>query len=62
MVPITFLDKYNSEQFEIIGEFNRYKECDLEKGLICGDMTEYIEPKTHGVAPLLIKRKNILVF
>ena len=28
-VPITFLDKYNPHQFEIIGGFNGYKECDL---------------------------------
>ena len=61
-VPITFLDKYNPEQFEIIGEFNRYKECDLEKGLICGDMTEYIEPKTHAIntwrGPTINKKKK----
>ena len=42
-VPITFLDKYNPHQFEIIGGFNGYKECDLENGLICGDETSYID-------------------
>lgn len=42
-VPITFLDKYNPNQFEIIGGFNGYKECDLENGLICGDETSYID-------------------
>lgn len=42
-VPITFLDKYNPNQFEIIGGFNGYKECDLENGLICGDKTSYID-------------------
>ena len=42
-VPITFLDKYNPKQFEIIGGFNGYKECDLENGLICGDETSYVD-------------------
>ena len=42
-VPITFLDKYNPHQFEIIGGFNGYKECDLENGLICGEETSYID-------------------
>ena len=42
-VPITFLDKYNPNQFEIIGGFNGYKECDLENGLICGDETSYVD-------------------
>ena len=48
-VPVTFIDKYNPEQFEIIGGFNGYKECDLENGLICGEMTEYIDSKTHAI-------------
>ena len=65
-VPITFLYKYSPKQFEIIGGFNGYKERDLKNGLICGEMTEYIDSKTHaiknGVAPLLIKKLNILVF
>lgn len=42
-VPITFLDKYNPEQFEIIGLFNRYSECDYENGFICGNKAEYVE-------------------
>ena len=42
-VPITFLDKYNPHQFEIIGGFNGCKECDLENGLICGDETSYVD-------------------
>ena len=33
----------------IIGGFNGYKECDLENGLICGEMTEYIDSKTHAI-------------
>ena len=48
-VPITFLFKYNPDQFEILGYFNGYKECDLENGLICGEMTEYIDSKTHTI-------------
>ena len=37
-VPKTFLDKYNSEQFEIIGEFNHGSdnEFDLAKPAING--------------------------
>ena len=42
-VPITFLDKYNPDQFEIIGGFNGYKECDYEHGLLCGSITPYID-------------------
>ena len=42
-VPITFINKYNPNQFEIIGGFNGCKECDLENGLICGDETSYID-------------------
>ena len=45
-VPITFLDKYNPNQFEIIGGFNGYKECDYENGLICGTDTPYYDNKT----------------
>lgn len=42
-VPITFLDKYCPDQFEIVGGFNAYKECDYENGLLCGQKTEYID-------------------
>ena len=42
-VPITFINKYNPNQFEILGRFNSCKECDLENGLICGDKTSYID-------------------
>ena len=42
-VPITFLDKYCPTQFEIIGVFNRYKECDYENALLCGTPTEYVD-------------------
>ena len=27
-VPITFMDKYNPDQFEIIDALNRYTDCD----------------------------------
>ena len=48
-VPITFISKYNPDQFEILGWFKGFKECDLENGLICGEMTEYIDSKTHAI-------------
>lgn len=44
-VPITFLDKYCPEQFEIVGGFNGYKECNLEHSLLCGNRTEYYDNK-----------------
>lgn len=70
-VPITFLDKYNPNQFEIIGVFNNYKECDYELGFICGSPMEYIRKngkvnilklpfinKMGKYKRILIKRKN----
>lgn len=45
-VPPTYLEKYNPEQFELIGGFNGYAECDFEHGLICGTPTPYIDSKT----------------
>lgn len=42
-VPISFLSKYCPTQFEIIGNFNRYKEPDEANGLLCGTPTEYID-------------------
>ena len=42
-VPVTFIDKYNPNQFEIIGGFNGYKECDIPNGLICGTETSYYD-------------------
>lgn len=42
-VPITFFDKYNPNQFEIVGCFNGYKECGYVNGLLCGQKTEYID-------------------
>lgn len=42
-VPITFLDKYCPNQFEIIGVFNDYKKSDEKNGLLCGLLTECID-------------------
>lgn len=69
-VPITFIDKYNPNQFEIIGGFNGYAECDYVHGLICGKETPYLDksqnekmwtgPTINKVAKyyrVLIKRK-----
>ena len=69
-VPITFLDKYCPSQFEIIGCFNNFKECDYESGFICGSPIEYKlksgevrtykSPFVNGVPKykrILIKRK-----
>ena len=42
-VPITFLDKYCPNQFEIIGSFNQFDKSDIDNGLICGTVTEYID-------------------
>ena len=33
----------------VLGWFRRFKECDLENGFICGEMTEYIDSKTHEI-------------
>ena len=45
-VPVTYIDNYNPNQFEIIGGFNGYKECDYANGLICGTETPYYDSKT----------------
>lgn len=41
-VPITFLDKYNPEQFEIIGSFNANHESDPAFGYVKSNMTPTI--------------------
>jgi hypothetical protein len=60
-VPITFLDKYCPSQFEIVGGFNGYKECDYENSLLCGTPTEYIDK--NGVTKIwngpTINKKSI---
>lgn len=45
-VPPTYLEKYNPDQFELIGGFNGYAECDYENGAICGEPTVYLDSKT----------------
>lgn len=69
-VPITFMDKYNPKQFEIVGLFNGYSHCDWDNGFICGPKTEYIDKgksnfttgpvidKSAVYARILIKKKN----
>jgi hypothetical protein len=47
-VPVTYIDNYNPNQFEIIGGFNGYKECDYANGLICGTETPYYDSKTNS--------------
>lgn len=42
-VPITFLDKYNPEQFEIIGGFNGHNCPDEEGGYVPASKTEYLD-------------------
>lgn len=49
-VPLTFFDKYNPNQFEIIGCLNDYKECDYANGLLCGERIEILK---GGVKPRL---------
>ena len=41
-VPITFMDKYNSEQFEIIGSFNANHESNPAFGYVKSNMTPTI--------------------
>ena len=60
-VPTTFIDKYNPNQFEILGIFNGYKECDLENGLICGDKTSYVDKNgkiKYWRGPILNKHRT----
>ena len=42
-VPITFLGKYNPEQFEIIGGFNGHNCPDEDGGYVSASMTEYLD-------------------
>lgn len=48
-VPITFMDKYNPEQFEIVGSFNAHSEIDVAFG--------YVDSRT---APCISKGKEIM--
>lgn len=47
-VPVTYIDNYNPNQFEIVGGFNGYKECDYDNGLICGTETPYYDSKSKS--------------
>lgn len=70
-VPITFLDKYNPDQFEIVGFFNNYNPdtSDKEKGFIYGDAIKiqtckslFRGPVVNGKAVyfrILIKNKKV---
>lgn len=49
-VPITFLDKWNPGQFEVIGIMNDYKESDESRGLLRGEKIMILE---GGVKPRL---------
>lgn len=65
-VPITFMDKYNPEQFEILGIFDDKRE--KSEAFIQGTPTyvdeqhkNYVGPVLNGKAlytRILIKRKN----
>ena len=70
-VPITFLNRYNPKQFEIIGFFNNYnpKTASIEKGQIYGNAVKiqtvnslFRGPVVNGKAVyfrVLIKNKTI---
>lgn len=67
-VPITFMDKYNPEQFEIIGFFNNFKPETAGDGFIYGDKvsvstttSKFRGPVVAGKAKyfrVIIKRKE----
>jgi hypothetical protein len=54
-VPITFLDKYNPDQFEIIGFFNNYKPetADTSKGQIYGKAVKVTSTKSLFRGPVI---------
>lgn len=41
-VPITYLSKHNSEQFEIVGVFNNFVPSDQDNGLLSGDRVQLL--------------------
>ena len=63
-VPITFLDKYNPEQFEIVGEFNNGSdsELDLAKPIINGvqKYSRIAIRRRHRPIPYAIDEENSL--
>ena len=68
-VPITFLDKYCPEQFEIIGFFNNYKPETAGDGFIYGEAVPVSSTKSLFRGPaingkalyfrIIIRRKEI---
>ena len=49
-VPITFLDKYNPEQFKIIGGFNQSNlENKVKDGYVLSTNTPYLEKRTNKI-------------
>ena len=49
-VPITFLDKYNPEQFKIIGGFNKSNlENKVKDGYVLSTNTPYLEKRTNKI-------------
>lgn len=57
-VPITFLDHYSPEQFEILGLFGNFnpKDCTPETAFVCGsDVTQYNLPGTQNGGVIITK-------
>lgn len=57
-VPITFLDRYNPGQFEILGLFGNFKEkdCNERTSFVCGsDVTRYNLPGTQNGGVIITK-------
>jgi len=52
-VPITFLDKYNPEEFEIIGFFNNYKPETAGNGFIYGEAVHVTSTKSLFRGPVI---------
>jgi hypothetical protein len=42
-LPITYIFKHNPEKYKIIGVFNGFAENDEEKGLIAGELVDFID-------------------
>ena len=57
-VPITFLDHYSLEQFEILGLFGNFnpKDCTVETAFVCGsDVSQYNLPGTQNGGVIITK-------
>ena len=55
-VPISFLDKYNPDQFEIIGHFNASRDHDPMYGYVQSDYAETEDGKYYN-GPVLNRRR-----